>query len=225
MKIFFSILLIVLSCFNGYSQKDSLKINSYLKNFQISKPPLYSYLINKDNEFNSNLKKRRIEDIVLLRFFIKDSSELGYKYSTHAMDNYNVILNGYVKYKYLFYKWFKYNDKLNYVIYILDNEDNRNIYLSIFNEKGERLSKLLLSEEILSASFTESLIDTDFTIKRVVYNNKTNNITEIVAETLKFNETNNDFYSVKKEKIEGKHFYYDYKSHSLNDDPLLQKNQ
>lgn len=218
MRILIAFSLLVISNPFVFSQKDTSNFISFLKGYKSGELPFYTYLINSDKEFQLNIKKSRIDDKILLKYFIKDSSDLGYKYSTHAMDNYNVIMSGYIKYRYYLYKWLKFNESYYFVIYVFENEDESKTLLTVFNSEGIKLSSLILSEEILGVSFTESCVGKNFIIKKVIYS-KAKDATIIQTNTLKFNNKS-CFEIFSGDTKEGKVFYYDFKKHNLLEDPL-----
>lgn len=219
MRLLIAFILIASINYCASSQNDTSNFITFLNEYKSYELPFYSYLINSDKEFNANIKKKRIDDEKLMKYFIKDSSEFGYKYTTHEMDNYNVTISGYIKYRYYFYNWLKFNETVYFIIYVFEDEDISTTFLLVFSAEGKRQSKITLSEELLGVSFTESYIDKNLSIKKVTYS-KSNNNTLIETNTLKFNIEKKCYELFSCEKKEERLFYYDFKKHNLLEDPL-----
>lgn len=215
------ILIVALSlCIRCNGQNKVANFSTYINSFEMCIFPFNSFEINRGKSYQNGDKKHLIDRNVLTDFFISDTTELGYNYSVHGMDDYNKIYTGYVTIDYYLYSWYCIDSSYYGVIYEKRDQDESNYFLSIFNNKGLLYDKLMISNETLDESFTESLIVDRLNIKKVNYEYINNNKSKILEQDYRFNLEKKHFELVKEKSFETNHFYYKYLKHNIIDDPL-----
>lgn len=193
---------------------------TYLNIFRLDSLPFNTVKIRDDKEFMRNKEKYRINKDNCLKYIVKDTSDLGFKYISEGMDN-DRKEERYFQNK--FYAYCKFSLKSNLYFVILKKEDmySSDYYLVIYNKQGENLSNFQLTGEEMDNYFFRSELKQDFSIKKVFYRFVESKKSLIEEE---FYELDTKSFSYKfKSSIKKNtfHFYYEYINHKLEDDPLL----
>ena len=218
-KMFCCLLMITFPLFL-FGQKDSITRLNYVTLLKTRNLPLTTWSITKDKQFWDNLKIRALNIDFLRHSIIRGSDELGVFYKREAMDNPQIILTGYQKYDYYGYCLL---DGVNYtyMVYVFKNEDNIKYYLAVLNKKGMLKTRFLLYEEVVDKYFCESIIIDNFRIKQVKYSYKTENESAITENDYLFDLITENFELIKTINHKAGKFYYEYKKHNLEEDPLI----
>ena len=186
-----------------------------------SKYAINTWQVLKDKNFFLNKKKFLIPNEFLISNLIKDSAEIGRFYEMPAMDDTSVIISGYQKNYFYNYCIYNFDNQKHFALfYIKQEEDNLKVYVSVFNKFGNSVDELLISGEQMDQLFFDSRLDDNLNVQMVTYSYINENSTNILIQDYHFNNKTEKFEIGASNVLKTSKFYYDFKSHKIEEDPL-----